>query len=159
MNRLRAILSILVSLVILGVNVTVAGLIIALVRGMGWLAYPAYFGTQMMLVGLVLVILVPAQRKHQFTIGFFRRLLTVDDKRFDKSIWLWFRRRGPFTLILAASLILGPFVGAWTARFLGLDEHRSWLYTFISTILTTLVWVSIYLGVADLLREYLRTVF
>jgi len=136
-------------------NFAISGFIIASVDHLQWLAYPAYFGAYMLLNGLVFLVIAPARRKDSVAIPFLRRFLTVDDKRFSKGIWPWIRQRGPFALVLTSSLLLGPFFAALVIRFLGLSEHRAWMYSFVTTLLTAAIWVSFYLGVFGLFRSLL----
>ena len=136
-------------------NFAISGLIIASINHLRELAYPAYFGAYMLLNGLVFLVIAPASRKDAVAIPFLRRFLTVDDQRFSKGIWLWIRQRGPFALVLASSLLLGPFFAALVIRFLGLSEHRAWMYSFVTTLLTAVLWVSFYLGVFGLVRSLL----
>ncbi len=136
-------------------NFAISGLIIAGIGTLQCLAYPAYFGAYMMLSGLVFTVLVPASSKQAVTPPFLRRFLTVDDARFSKGIWPWVRQRGPFTLVLAAALLLGPFFAALVIRFLGLNEHKAWLYSFTTTLISTVIWVSFYLGAFSALRSFL----
>jgi hypothetical protein len=139
-------------------NFAISGLIIAGVDHLKWLAYPAYFGAYMLLNGLVFLVIAPARRKDAVAIPFLRRFLTVDDKRFSKGIWLWVRERGPFALVLVSSLLLGPFPAAFVIRFLGLPEHRAWMYSFVTTLITAAIWVSFYLGIFGLIRSLLISV-
>ncbi len=135
-------------------NFAISGLIIACIGELRWMAYPAYFGAYMMLCGLVFTVLVPASSKQIVAPMFLRRFLTVDDSRFSKGIWPWVRRRGPFALVLAAALLLGPFFAALVIRFLGLNEHKAWLYSFSTTLINTAVWISFYLGAFSALRSF-----
>lgn len=139
-------------------NFAISGLIMASVHRLQWLAYPTYFGAYMLLCGLVFTVLVPVSSKHAVTPPFLRRFLTVDDARFSKGIWRWVRRRGAFTLVLVSALLLGPFFAALVIRFLGLSEHKAWLYSFSTTLINAAVWVSLYLGVFSALRRYLGSV-
>ncbi len=139
------------------VNFMVSGLTIASVHVLGWLGYPAFFGFGMLLCGLVFCVLLPAHRKRIVSIPFIEKFLTVDDKRFAKGPWPWIRKRGPFALTLAASLLIGPFFAAMVIRFLGLNEHKAWVYAFFTTFVSTVVWVSIYLGALDLIKSALAS--
>ena len=139
-------------------NFAISGLIIASIGTLQWLAYPAYFGAYMILCGLVFTVLVPASSKHVIAPPFLRRFLTVDDARFSKGIWIWVRRRGPFTLVLVSALLLGPFFAALVIRFLGLSEQKAWLYSFSTTLVNAAVWVSFYLGAFGALRSFLGSI-
>lgn len=140
-------------------NFAISGLIIAGIDSLNWLAYPAYFGSYMLLCGLVFTVLAPVSRKHAVALPFFRRFLTVNDERLSRGIWPWVRRRGPFALVLASALLLGPFFAAFVIRFLGLNEHKAWMYSFVTTLVSAAVWVSFYLGVFGLLRSFFSSIF
>jgi len=140
-------------------NFAISGAIIASIHVLQWLAYPAYFGSYMILAGLVFTVIVPAHRKPIATIPFLQRFLDVDGRRFDKGFWVRVRQHGPFALVLASALILGPFFAALFIRFLGLPEHKAWMYSFVTTLINAVVWVSFYLGGFGLLRSFLLSVF
>jgi hypothetical protein len=134
-------------------NFSISGLILANINHLKALAYPTYFGAYMLLSGLVFTVLAPVQGKRFITIPWLQRFLAVDDKKFESGIWSRLRRRGPFTLVLASAVLLGPFFAALVIRFLGLNEHKAWLWSFVTTLMATAVWVSIYLGAFGLLRS------
>jgi len=140
-------------------NFLISGLIIASIDTLRWLAYPTYFGAYMLLCGLVFTILVPASSKQAVTPPFLRRFLTVDDARFSKGAWLWVRQRGPFVLVLVSAVTLGPFFAALVIRFLGLSEHKAWLYSFTTTLINAAIWVSLYLGLFSAVRSFFSSVF
>jgi len=140
-------------------NFAISGVIIAAIDTLHWLAYPAYFGSYMLLAGLVFTVIVPAHRKRTITIPFLQRFLNVDGRRFDHGAWGRIRQQGPLALTLASSLLLGPFFAALVIRFLGLPEHKAWMYAFASTLAAAAVWVSFYLGLFGLIRSQFLNVF
>lgn len=138
-------------------NLALSGVVIAGVRLLGWWALPAHFGLGMLLVGLVLIVLLPPRRKALFAPGWAKKL-TLDEGRFEKGVWPWFRKRGPFVLVLGANFLIGPFFAALVVRFLGLREQKAWLYAFITTLLASAFWIAVYLGAVEWVRSLLANV-
>jgi hypothetical protein len=138
----------------IGVNLAFSGVIVAGVRLLGYWALPAHFGLGMLLTGLVLIILLPPQRKALFAAGWAKKL-TLDDSRFEKGVWPWFRKKGPFVLVLAANFLIGPFFAALVIRFLGLREQKAWMYAFVTTLICSAFWISVYLGAIEWVRSFL----
>ena len=139
-------------------NFAVSGFIIATVHHLRLWAYPAYFGGYMALVGLFFIVLAPPKSKQHVVLPCVERFLTVDEKKFAGGFWIWVRRRGAFALVAVSSLVFGPLFAAVACRFLGLAERQAWMYSFLSTLVTTVVWVSIYLGVTDVIRSLLAAI-
>ncbi len=135
-------------------NFALSGVIIAGVRLLGWWALPAHFGLGMLLTGLVLIVLLPPQRKALFAAEWAKKL-TLDEGRFQGGVWPWFRKRGPFVLALAANFLVGPFFGALVIRFLGLREQKAWMYAFVTTLISSAFWVAVYLGAVEWVRSLL----
>ncbi len=155
MKQLTRLLYAALALGSIAISLSVSALMIPSVHLLGWLSYPAHFGLSMMLTGIVLVILLPAHRKRTVSLPFVEKFLTVNDKRFEKRPWPWIRKRGPFTLTMAVSFFVGPLAAAVVMRFLGLNEHKAWVYAFITCLISSLFWVSLYLGVFGLIRSAL----
>lgn len=141
------------------INVAMSGAVIALAQQLRFWAYPTFFGFGMLLSGLVLIVLVPPSHKQSIVFPGLRKHLTIDESRFSKGIWPWVRRRGAFALVLATTFFVGPFVGALVIRFLGLREQKAWLYAFVSNLVSTLFWISLYIGVTDWIRSFFASFF
>ncbi|MFA6603625.1 MAG: hypothetical protein WCT10_02150 [Patescibacteria group bacterium] len=139
-------------------NFAVSGFIIATVHSLRLWAYPAYFGAYMALVGLFFIVLAPPKSKPHVVLPCLERFLTVDERKFSGGFWMRVRQRGAFALVTVSSLVFGPLFAAVVSRFLGLAERRAWMYSFLATLFTTAVWVSIYLGVTDVIRSLLAAI-
>jgi len=139
-------------------NFAVSGFIIATVHSLRLWAYPAYFGAYMAIIGLFFIVLAPPKSRQHVVLPCFERFLTVDVKKFSGGFWTWVRKRGAFALVAVSSLVFGPLFAAVASRFLGLAERQAWIYSFLSTLITTVVWVSIYLGVTDVIRSLLAII-
>jgi hypothetical protein len=139
-------------------NLAISGAIIAGVRFLGWWALPGHFALGMLLAALVFVLLLPPHRKAIFAAGWAKKL-TLDEGRFQSGVWPWFRKRGPFVLVLAANFLVGPFFAALVIRFLGLRERKAWSYAFVTTLLSSVFWVAVYLGAIEWIRSLLAVVF
>jgi hypothetical protein len=140
-------------------HIAMSGGYIALARTLRFWAYPTFFGLGMLLSGLVLIVLVPPKHKQEAAFPWLRKLVTLDERRFDKGIWPWLRQRGAFVLVLGATIILGPLIGAFAIRVLGLREQKAWLYAFVTNLISVSIWVSIYIGVFDWIKSMLASVF
>lgn len=158
MKRLTKILYSLVGAGALFAHIALSGAYIALARSLRFWAYPAFFGFGMLLSGLVLIVLVPPKHKQNVAFPWLRKLVTFDEKRFEKGIWPALRRRGAFVLVLAVTIILGPLIGAFAIRFLGLREQKAWLFAFVTNLISVSIWISIYIGVIDWVVSMLGSV-
>jgi len=139
-------------------NFMVSGVIVAAVHQLRLLAYPAHFGFAMLQVGLIFLVVAPAASKHHWSVwntNWFKNRVKLNPQRFEKPFWRWVRSRGSFVLMLVALLLVGPITMALIARFLGLKERLAWTYSFVSAAVGSLVIVSLYLGLSEILREIL----
>jgi hypothetical protein len=147
-----------------------AGLSVAVNFGMGaiimasipvnrWLAYPTYFGTCMMLSGMVFLVFLPVRWRPFVAVSIIDRMMAGNDQRFRRGPWPWIRRRGPFALTLATALALGPLVAALVMRILGLNEQKAWWYAFVTNLITTGILVSVYLGLFSLIKNLVAHAF
>lgn len=134
------------------------GIAAVIIERLGFWGYPANFCFSMLLCGFVLVVLPPSGRKEPAA-SKCRRGFALDENRFKKEFWVKVRKRGPFALVLVANLLLGPFVAALVIRWLGYAGKKSWLYAATTTLVATIVWVSIYLGVIGWARSLLASMF
>ncbi len=117
------------------------GATVATVKALGLLAYPVFFGLNMLIVSVVL------------SVPWFRQRIVVTHDRFSSGWWMKIQKRGSFIFVLFAALLVSPMVGALSARLLGLTERRAWLYTFIATLISNIVWISLYLGALSFLTD------
>ncbi len=159
MKRLTKVLYSLVGAGALVAHLALSGAYIALARSLRFWAYPAFFGFGMLLTGLVLIVLLPPNHKQNAAFPWLRKLVTFDEKRFDKGVWPAIRRRGPFVLVLVSTIILGPLIGAFAIRLMGLREQKAWLYAFVANLISVGIWVSIYIGVIDWMKSMLGSIF
>jgi hypothetical protein len=134
---------------------SIAPIVVATHHEIGWLSYPLYFGSYMLLNGLVFTVLLPYRVKRAAALPVLQRWLRVDEKRFQSGVWPWLKSRGAFVTTLGASLLLSPFFAAVYIRFLGLPEKKAWVYAFTSTLVTTVVMVAIYSGVFHAIKAWL----
>jgi hypothetical protein len=133
-----------------------SGVIAAGLQRLGYWAYPANFGLGMMLCGLVFVVLLPPSRKG-FIATKWGQKFTVNSAKFETGFWAGVRKRGPFALVLMTNILVGPFFAALVIRFLGYNEQKSWLYAFLTTLIASSLWVSVYLGAVGWIRSMLAT--
>lgn len=142
-------------------HLVISGAIMAACNVLGYWSYPAFFGLEMMLAGLVLVVLVPANRKGWLLTKYpkLEKYLTVDQSRLSKGIWAKALKAGPFALTLLVSLLAGGFFAALVIRFLGLPERIALKYAFLTTFIAVLVKISVYLGAVDVIRSFLADLF
>jgi uncharacterized membrane protein YeaQ/YmgE (transglycosylase-associated protein family) len=137
------------------VHVSIAGGTAALAHALGPWAYPTHFGIGMAQMCLVLVLLLPSRRRTGDDMPWWQKKLTIGEDRFSKGVWPWVRKRGAFALVLAGSLLVGPFFAGVVIRFLGLDERKAWVYGFVTTAIGSVFWISVYLGAVAWIRSLL----
>lgn len=131
----------------IAVHLATVGGTAALAQALGVWAYPTHFGIGCFQFGLVLAV------------PWFRKYLVFNEERFSKGIWPWVRKKGAFAFVMAASVLVSPFLAAVVIRFLALPERKAWLYGFVSTATGTLIWISIYLGAVTWIRSLLSSAF
>ncbi|HTM68720.1 MAG TPA: hypothetical protein VL426_05470 [Candidatus Binatia bacterium] len=131
----------------IAVHLATVGGTAALAHALGPWAYPTHFGIGCFQFGAVL------------SFPWFRKYLVFNEERFSKGIWPWIRKRGAFAFVMAASVLVSPFLAAVVIRFLALPERKAWLYGFVSTATGTLIWISIYLGAVTWIRSLLSSAF
>jgi hypothetical protein len=146
-----------IGVISLVLNVALSGAVIATVNFLQVWAYPVLFLVGLGLTAFVFVILIPQKRKQ--TVDLFGKwradLESGHEQRMQKGMWKWASKRGAFVLIFLATLVLSPFLGALIARVLGLDESRAWRFCITSVAVSTVIVVSIYLGLGEMLRNVL----
>lgn len=134
----------------IALNFLFSGAVIALVHVLRFWAYPVMFFTGFGLIAFVLVVLIPPARKHDLSVvSPWKRRFGRHEERLARGFWAKARSKGPFLLLLAVTVILGPFVGAITSRFLGLSERATWTYLAAANAASTAFWVSAYLGLVE----------
>ena len=131
----------------IAVHLATVGGTAALANALGFWAYPTHFGIGCFQFGAILAV------------PWFRKYLVFNEERFSKGIWPWVRKRGAFAFVLAAGVLVSPFLAAVVIRFLALPERKAWTYGFIVTFIGTLLWISIYLGAVSWVRSLLSTLF
>ncbi len=139
-------------------NFALSGAIIASVQMLGLWAYPVHFGFGMLCAGLVFVLFLPPRMRGVIAAKWGRKF-ALNESRFEKGIWPKVRARGSFVLVLVANVLIGPFFAALVIRFLGLNEQKSWLYAFVTTLVGSAIWVSIYLGGIAWVRSVFASMF
>jgi hypothetical protein len=89
----------------------------------------------------------------------FERFFSVDERRFEKGFWRWAREKGLFVLILVCSIFPGPFFAALVIRFFDLPAQKAWSYAIITTVISTFISISLYLGALDGVRSFFASIF
>lgn len=148
--RLFALITLAVSSVVAALFV--AAPTIALTHYLGYWSYPAFFLAGLGLSGIVLGVLIPAERTSEVTWPWLQKKLVVNENRFEKGLWPWIQRRGDFIFVLVVTFWLGPFISAIAIRLIGVPEDRVWPYAVITNAISISIWISIYLGCLDTLR-------
>jgi MFS family permease len=140
-------------------NLVVSGAVIASVHELGYWSYPALFGFNIFLTWLVFMLLPPPNHPEHFLIRRFpklKKVFTVDAKRFERPRWRWIRSKGAFPLVQAVSLFLGPSYAAATIRLiLVFPDRKAWTYGLLTTLISTVLIVSLYIGLLDVVKEHL----
>ncbi|MBI4457376.1 hypothetical protein HY633_00240 [Candidatus Uhrbacteria bacterium] len=122
-------------------------------QSLGYWAYPAVFGINILLSFGTLVLI--RSRREQIVLRTRTRVfLRIDAARFDSPFWSFIHRRGAFLMVMAAALV-SPILASWLIRFLQLGERRAIIYAFATTLIDTGVKVSLALGVSNTLRDAL----
>ena len=117
----------------------------------GLWAYPLTMGVYMTASFVTLLYLVPPEHKKSFVFPALRDRLRGYEKRLHGGVWAWFRAKGAFIAMLAATLFLNPVAGAIVARVVGLPERRVWNYVFSTNLVASAVWATIYTGLGNVL--------
>ena len=143
-------------------NLVVSGAVIASVHELRYWAYPALFGFNMFLIWLVFVLLPPPNHPEHFLIRRFprlKKLFIVDQARMEKKLWRWARSKGAYPLIQLISFFIGPTYAAITIRLVLLfPDRKAWTYAFLTTMVSTFVLVSFYLGLIDIVKGHLLSI-
>jgi len=152
-------------------NVAITGAVVAATDRLGYWAYPTFFGVNIFLVVLAFFLywllntwFEDPKNKTLFpllgrALGWLRArlmgVMTVDEKKLQKGIWPWVRKRGPFVLVLVCAFFPGPFFAGLVIKFLKLPPQKAWTYAIVSTLIATFVSISVYLGLLDTIRSML----
>lgn len=156
-------------------NAAITGAVIAATERLGYWAYPTFFGINILLVVLAFFLywlcntwFVDPKNQGNVTlfgraVGWLRkrfaRAMTVDEKKLEKGIWPWVRRRGPFVLVLVCTFFPGPFFAGILIKFLGLPTQKAWTYAIICTLISTFLSISLYLGLLDGIRSFISSLY
>jgi Zn-dependent protease len=160
-------------------NIAISIGVVGAVHALGYWAYPTFFGVNVLLAAFVFLVLWPLDDAHRIKVPLFTRCMArlacvpwianlfvwlrtrvaFDERKLQKGIWAWARKRGPFFLVLVCSFFPGPFFAALVIRFLGLPPQRAWAYAVTTTMISTVVTISGYLGVIDGIRSFLASAF
>lgn len=151
-------------------NASVTAAVIAATGRLGYWAYPTFFGVNVFLVASAFFLHgllhawfpeasgpSPGSTLGRFT-AWCRSRLTVES-RLQKGPLSWIRKRGPFFLVLCCSFFPGPFFAGLVIKFLRLPAQKAWTYAIVTTLITTAISISAYLGLLDGLRAILAAVF
>lgn len=131
------------------INIAMSGAVIALAQQLRFWAYPTFFAFGMLLSAIVLI-----------DIPWFRKYMTIDESRFRKGFWSWVRQRGAFALVLVTTFFIGPFIGALVLKYLlGMRGRKAWLYASVCNLISTVFWISVYIGVTDWLKSLFAAFF
>jgi hypothetical protein len=140
-------------------NIAVTSAVIASIHELGYWGYPALFGFNMILIGVVFTLLPAPNQPEHFLIRRFPRLkkiFVVDAKRLDKPLWRWARSKGAYPLTQLFSLFIGPTYAAALIRLvLLLPNRQAWRYGILTTLVSTVLVVSLYLGLIEVVRDHL----
>lgn len=123
---------------------------LAVITQIGVWSYATYFGSFMIIVNLVhLVVLPMGDRYGGSGWAWLDGYLTFDHARLARRPWSTLRRRGAFIFTIAAAVFLGPAFIPVCFRLFSIPERRRWGYAFVGSVAASVVWVSLYLGVAQ----------
>lgn len=141
-----------VSLILLDKVVSIA--FVGVIKGYGWWAYPIHMGVSLLLGGAVLI----SKRGVRYALK-AEKLLSENRFEWVTRFWDKVRRKGKFPLVFMGCFTMSSLLGAGFARLLKLPNGKAWQYMIVSTVISSLVWVSFYKGLIDQLIVGIKAIF
>jgi hypothetical protein len=139
-SKSRAVLLVIAAATLL-TSLVFSGMVVTVVHFLKFWGYPAYFATSMLVSGALLM--VPSGREAGQP-GFLGR----QHRRLNSDFWQKVRRYGSSSLVILATLVIGPVGAGLSCRLIGISGRMAWVYCAVANLVATTIWVSVYLGLA-----------